>query len=271
MMACMGWQHCTEKKSLALSGSLVAGDKIRYLIYLSSCWERRAGSTCRGALIPFIAMSGAIFDASDVAARRACLSARPASARRHKGGCSSSEVARAASANKIRAEDWAFAAARNGYPLSAMGVGRPPPTGMECLCRPLAASGVASDGRPSLRPGSTPRPHTAREARAPERRTPRHAAPRHAAPEPTVVVVSRRTGAYVSLAVAPTVDAPPASPVVALLVQQAVHVPVNPPQARHQAHKGHQYRPMSSPRLATMSGLNLDRLGGGAIGEGDAF
>ena len=34
VMACMGWQHCTEKKSLALSGSLVAGDKIRYLIYL---------------------------------------------------------------------------------------------------------------------------------------------------------------------------------------------------------------------------------------------
>ena len=59
-------------------------------------------------------MSSTIYDASNAAARRACLGVRPASARRHKGGCSSSEVARAASANKIKAEDWAFAAARNG-------------------------------------------------------------------------------------------------------------------------------------------------------------
>ena len=254
---------------------------------LAPCWQQVSGvgvhsSTRRTLHACRASMSGAIFDASDAAVRRAGLSARPASARRHKGGCSSSEVARAASANKIRAEDWAFAAARNGYPLSAMGVGRPPPTGMECLCRGLAASGVASDGRPSLRPGAMPRPHSAREARAPERRTPRHAAPRHAAPAPTVVVVSRRTGAHVTLPVAPTVDARPASPVVAPLVQQAAHEPADPPQARHQArhhaHQAHQYRPMSSPRLAVgspavgqedsgMHGLNLDRL----AGEGDAF
>ena len=257
------WQH---EKSRHLDAPHLAGALISIHRRVGRCTSR---------------MSGAIFDASDAAVRRASLSARPASARRHKGGCSSSEVARAASANKIRAEDWAFAAARNGYPLSAMGVGRPPPTGMECICRPLAASGVASDGRPSLRPGTMPRPHSAREARAPERRTPRHAAPRHAAPAPTVVVVSRRTGAHVTLPVAPTVDARPASPVVAPLVQQAAHAPAGPPQPRHhahQAHQAHQYRPMSSPRLAVGSpaggqegsgwhGLNLDRLGG----EGDAF
>ena len=152
-------------------------------------------------------MSCTVFDASEATARRACLRPRPASARRHKGACSSSQVARAASAGKVRAEDWAFAAARNGYPLSAMGVGRPPPTGMECLCRPLVPSGVASDGRPTRRPGTIPRPHTAREVRPPERRT-----PRHAAPAATAMGVSRRTGAA---AVASTADAPPTSPVVA--------------------------------------------------------
>ena len=176
-----------------------------------------------------------------------------------------------------------------------MGVGRPPPTGMACLCRPLSASGVAYDGRPSLRPGTTPRPSSAREARAPARRTPRHAAPRDAAaPAPTLVVVSRRTGAHVSLPAAPTVDARPTSLVVAPLVQRAVHVPVDPPrtrhqpqqahqsQARHQPEQAHQYRPMSAQRSrgdgaggqeddAWRGGLNLDRLGGGSMGEGDAF
>ena len=154
---------------------------------------------------------------------------------------------------------------------------------MACLCRPLSASGVAYDGRPSLRPGTTPRPSSAREARAPARRTPRHAAPRDAAaPAPTLVVVSRRTGAHVSLPAAPTVDARPTSLVVAPLVQRAVHVPVDPPRTGHQPQQAHQYRPMSAQRSRgdgacgqedseAWGGLNLDRLGGGSMGEGDAF
>ena len=181
-------------------------------------------------------MSRALFDASDATARRACLRPRPASARRHKGACSSSQVARAASAGKVRAEDWAFAAARNGYPLSAMGVGRPPPTGMEYLCRPLVPSGVASDGRPTRRPGTIP------QAGAPERRTPwppgsvaDDGAWCHAAPVATAVGVPRRTGAPgPPHPVAPTADAPPASRLVAPLTPHEAALGLVEPQAQQQ-------------------------------------
>ena len=216
---------------------------------LGCCWPESIAASClpagsravarclRAVLADLQSMSCTVFDASDATARCASLRPRPASARRHKGACSSSQVARAASAGKVRAEDWAFAAARNGYPLSAMGVGRPPPTGMECLCRPLVPSGVASDGRPTRRPGTIPRPHEAREARAPERRTPRHAAPAAtavgvAAKVTTAVGVSRRTGAP---AVASTADAPPASPVVVPLTPHERALALVEPHAQQQA------------------------------------